>query len=153
MKRINCIYWEPQEPVNDALSQLKPSNDICESILGLNDDCFIKCRPSFSVNFVSSEEEQDWLDTLPQQKQESIVNLAVKEISDACKQEAKERASRRKQILVQSHTHREALKQKQLAEREELYHLITNLRRAPFNYQSQKSPIEQLLKLKLQTKL
>lgn len=29
------MYWEPQEPVKDNLSQLKPSNDICESIIGL----------------------------------------------------------------------------------------------------------------------
>lgn len=59
------------------------------------------------------------------------MKLAVKsrkEVSDACKQEAKERASKRQQILVQSHTHKEALKQKQLAEREELYqhHLIAS---------------------------
>ena len=29
--------WEPDEQVQDVLRELKPSNDACESILGLND--------------------------------------------------------------------------------------------------------------------
>ena len=31
------LYWDPDENVKDILCQLKPSNDVCESILGLND--------------------------------------------------------------------------------------------------------------------
>ena len=30
-------YWEPEREVQDVLRELKPSNDVCESILGLND--------------------------------------------------------------------------------------------------------------------
>ena len=30
-------YWEPDKQVQDILRELKPSNDVCESILGLND--------------------------------------------------------------------------------------------------------------------
>ena len=30
-------YWEPDQQVWDILHELKPSNDVCESILGLND--------------------------------------------------------------------------------------------------------------------
>lgn len=30
-------YWEPEQEVQDVLRELKPSNDVCESILGLND--------------------------------------------------------------------------------------------------------------------
>ena len=32
-----CCYWEPDEQVQDNLHELKPSNDVCESMLGLND--------------------------------------------------------------------------------------------------------------------
>ena len=31
------LYWDADESVKDILCQLKPSNDVCESILGLND--------------------------------------------------------------------------------------------------------------------
>ena len=31
------IYWEPEQSIKDVLGQLKPSNDVCESVLGLND--------------------------------------------------------------------------------------------------------------------
>ena len=30
-------YWNPNQQIKDVLCQLKPSNDVCESILGLND--------------------------------------------------------------------------------------------------------------------
>ena len=30
-------YWEPDKQMQDILRDLKPSNDVCESILGLND--------------------------------------------------------------------------------------------------------------------
>ena len=30
-------YWNPDQHIKDVLCQLKPSNDVCESILGLND--------------------------------------------------------------------------------------------------------------------
>ena len=30
-------YWAPEKAIRDVLRQLKPSNDVCESVLGLND--------------------------------------------------------------------------------------------------------------------
>ena len=30
-------YWEPDPDTKAVLQQLRPSNDLCESILGLND--------------------------------------------------------------------------------------------------------------------
>ena len=30
-------YWEPDQSVKTILKSLKPNNDVCESILGLND--------------------------------------------------------------------------------------------------------------------
>ena len=31
------IYWDPEPKIKGNLCKLEPSNDICESILGLND--------------------------------------------------------------------------------------------------------------------
>jgi len=32
------MYWNPKDPIiKEQLAELKPSNDLCESILGLND--------------------------------------------------------------------------------------------------------------------
>ena len=31
-------YWDPDSMVKAILQKLKPSNDLCESILGLNDN-------------------------------------------------------------------------------------------------------------------
>lgn len=31
------IYWEPEQSIKDVLSRLKPTNDVTESVLGLND--------------------------------------------------------------------------------------------------------------------
>ena len=30
-------YWKPEPAIKAILEQLKPNNDVCESILGLND--------------------------------------------------------------------------------------------------------------------
>ena len=31
------IYWDPEPNIKAILNKLEPSNDMCESILGLND--------------------------------------------------------------------------------------------------------------------
>ena len=31
------IYWDPEPKIKEILAELDPSNDLCESILGLND--------------------------------------------------------------------------------------------------------------------
>ena len=33
-------YWDPEPETKEILSQLEPNNDLCESILGLNDYLF-----------------------------------------------------------------------------------------------------------------
>lgn len=130
------IYWEPDESIKKALSQLKPSNDVCESVLGLN-DYLTTALPNLAQvsrsNLVQMKKNKtlEWLDTLPQQQQNSIVDLAVqrrKQVLESCKEDAKERATKRQQNLMQTHTRREALKTKKLAEKEKLiqHHLISS---------------------------
>ena len=31
------MYWDPEPAIRNELSNLKPTNDLCESILGMND--------------------------------------------------------------------------------------------------------------------
>ena len=130
------IYWEPQDSIRKVLSQLQPSNDICESVLGLN-DYLTTALPNLdqvsrsTLVQVKKNKTLKWLGTLPLQQQNSILNLAVKrrkEVSESSKEEAKQRAERRRQNLTQAHTRREAQKEKRLAEREELvqHHLIAS---------------------------
>lgn len=101
------IYWEPDETI---LSKIKPTNDICESVLGLN-DYLTTALPNLDQvsrsNLVQMKKNKtvEWLDTLPQHQQNSIVELAVKrrkQVIESCKAEATERATKRQQNLMQT---------------------------------------------------
>ena len=37
VEESTCVYWKPTRDVESVLRNLKPDNDICESILGFND--------------------------------------------------------------------------------------------------------------------
>ena len=84
MLRLNCqveFIGYQINPTNEVLSQLKPSNDVCE-VLGLN-DYLTTALPNLDQvsrsNLVQMKNKTvEWLDTLPQQQQNSIVNFAVK---------------------------------------------------------------------------
>ena len=63
-------YWDPQPNVKNVLTKLKPSNDLCESILGLNDYLTTGIPNLHQVsrsNLVSVEKNiaMEWLDKLP----------------------------------------------------------------------------------------
>ena len=130
------IYWDPDEPIRIALSQLKPSNDICESVLGLNDyltTALPNLHQASRWNLVQMKKNKtlQCLGTLSLEQQEQVVGLAMKNratVSKTCKQEMTDRAIKRQQNLIQEHTRREALKRKQIAEKEELcnQHLIAS---------------------------
>jgi len=46
-------YWNPESDVLDILKSLKPNNDLCESILGLNDHYSV-AKPAPDVQVESS---------------------------------------------------------------------------------------------------
>ena len=128
-------YWDPKECVKKVLAELKPSNDLCESILGHNDYLTTAIPNLHQVsrsNLVQVKKNQamKWLDELPCEQQLRVLDLAVKERQNVVKEyknEEEERGKQRRQNMLQAHLRREALKQKAQQERDELSqkHLIT----------------------------
>ena len=101
------IYWNPENPIiKEQLKELKPSNDLCESILGLNDYLTTKI-PNLNQRSISNLAEIKknhsivWLNTLTNTEQVEMINLAAglrqsvhKEFLDHQNQVAKERQKR-----------------------------------------------------------
>ena len=76
-------YWEPDSDVASILKSLKPNNDVCESILGLNDYLSMvipNLHQMSKSNLVQAKKKKtvQWLDSLPSNQQHDIVELARK---------------------------------------------------------------------------
>ena len=129
-------YWEPSEQIKDVLRELKPSNDACESIFGLNDHLTTALPNLHQVarsNLVQVKKNKtlEWLSNLPDDDQSAIVNLAVKQrqiVSKQCRDEEKMRAQQRQQKMLDENAKRRALEKKLHEEKEKLseFHLITS---------------------------
>ena len=128
-------YWDPDNPnIRKQLAELKPSNDLCESILGLNDYLTTKI-PNLNQTSISNLVEIKknhsikWLNTLPDTEQERIINLAA-DLRESVHKEAlhrhKQVAEERQKKMIESHTRREAMKMKADKETDELFkhHLV-----------------------------
>lgn len=136
-------YWNPEPAVEATLKLLKPNNDLCESILGLN-DYLTTTIPNLhqltrsNMIQVKKNKTMQWFHKLPQAEQQTIVRLAVKkrgEVMKAYKEEEIKRKKERQDKMIREKQRREALKQRAIKEREKLskLHLITSpheLRRA-----------------------
>ena len=125
-------YWEPEEAVKSILLQLKPNNDLCESILGLNDyltSAIPNLHQMSKSNLIQTKKKKtiDWLCNLSQEKQERIIEMAVKrraKVSKLYKEEEARRSEQRHAKLVEVHS-REVMKQKTIEKLSNL-HLITS---------------------------
>lgn len=76
-------YWNPDKQVKDVLCQLQPSNDICESILGLNDyltSALPNLHQMSCSNLVQLKKNKTmtWLSEFPCEKQTAVIDIAVK---------------------------------------------------------------------------
>lgn len=125
-------YWNPAEPdVRKVLSELTPSNDLCESILGLNDyltTAIPNLHQMTRSNMVELKRNKTikWLNDLPCKQQNEVIDLAVEmrqSVQKECKSEDEQRAIRRRQMMTHAHTRREALKKKAQQERDDLSQL------------------------------
>lgn len=131
------IYWEPSDPeIKKIMSEMKPSNDFCESILGLN-DYLTTALPNLhqvarsNLIEVKKNKSLKWLDELPDDQQLTIIDLAVKRreaVNLEIRQMSECIASQKKERMIQSHKRREVLRRKIELERDELsqIHLITS---------------------------
>ena len=129
-------YWEPDLATESILRQLKPNNDLCESILGLN-DYLTTAIPNLSQlsrsNLVQVKKNKtiQWFQQLPREQQHSVVELAVQKRAQVAKQHKEEEAIQsiqRREKMVHDKCRRDALEQRAKEEREKLsrLHLITS---------------------------
>ena len=125
-------YWNPDKPdVRKVLSELKPSNDICESILGLNDyltTAIPNLHQMARSNLVELKRNKtmQWLHDLPEEQQVEVIDLAVdmrQSVRQESKNEEEQREKERRQNMIHAHNRREALKEKAQQERDELSQL------------------------------
>lgn len=121
-------YWEPKDAVKEILKKLKPNNDLCESILGLN-DYLTTAIPNLhqmsrsNLIHVKKNKTMQWFHQLPHDKRDYIIKLAIKrraEVEKLYKAEEVERSRKRRDKMVQEKHRRDALKQRADAERERL---------------------------------
>ncbi len=120
------IYWNPEPAIRKELVNLKPTNDLCESILGLNDYLTTALPNLHQVTrstLVQAKKNKTikWLDHLSDAEQGKVIDLAVQSRRDVRKSmnEEKERQLlKRQQILIEKHTKREAARQKLILEKE-----------------------------------
>ena len=97
------------------LSGLKPSNDLCESILGLS-DYLVTAIPNLhqdarsNLNQVKKNKTIKWLDELSEKQQLEVVELAV-EMKPIVELESKKKSelikSKRRENHIHAHAHLE----------------------------------------------
>lgn len=114
-------YWDPEDEVRDVLSRLRPSNDVCESVLGLNDyltTVLPNLHQMTRSNLVQLKKNKTlgWLSQLPKENQVEIIDMAVRQRRQVKKiydEEETSRVNHRKQAMMRDHVKREALKKKE----------------------------------------
>ena len=94
-------YWEAEPPIQAVLKNLKPNNDICESILGLNDyltTAVPNMHQMTRSNLVEVKKNgtMTWYQDLPQEEKSAVTKLAVRR-RDVMKQYCDEEKARSKQ--------------------------------------------------------
>ncbi len=130
------LYWNPDPKIKEILSTLKPTNDLCESLLGLN-DYLSRAIPNMhqmtrsNMIQVKKNKTIDWLQTLPETELENVVDLAVRRKAEVLKesQELDERnRDQRREKIKKAHMRRQAFQLRSQKEREKLLqlHLITS---------------------------
>ena len=141
------IYWDPQPHIKVILSEISPSNDVCESILGLN-DYLSTAIPNMhqqtrsNLTQIKKNKTMQWLQMLPQQKQDEVLELAYAQRSEVLKERKKQDkriCELRKEKMLQEHAKLQAGKQKKeetltalskidlITSTEELYKTINNI--------------------------
>ena len=77
-------YWDPPDDIKGILQQIRPSNDICESILGLNDWLQSTIMTNVSQrtkrNLIEAKKNKSlpWLDIQATEEQHKVIEMATK---------------------------------------------------------------------------
>lgn len=130
-------FWEPEPDIQAVLSTIKPTNDICESILGLN-DWISTSIPNLNQSTrstlvtVKKNETMQWLKNLLKSSQDDITLLAMKsrrQVNLLQKEEQDDIQRKRQDKMKQSKKRRDVLDKKAAAEKEKLsgIHVINSV--------------------------
>ena len=126
-------FWEPEPEVEAVLRSIKPNNDLCESILGLN-DYLATAIPNMhqmsrsNLIQVKKNKTMQWFHKLPEDRRASIVHKRRRQVAKQIKEEDMRRSKKRREKMVHEKQRREALLQRKMKENEKLstLHLITS---------------------------
>lgn len=130
-------YWSPDNPIiKEHLSKLTPSNDLCESILGLNDYLTSKI-PNLNQRSISNLVEVKknhsimWLNSLDDTKQTKLINLATdlrQSVGKDYIRHTQQVAQERQQRMAKAHAKQQAMKIKMQKQKDHLekQHLVTS---------------------------
>ena len=103
------VYWEPTDEVKAVLKMLKPTNDICESILAFN-DYLTTALPHMhqmarsTLVEVKKNGTVKWLENLPKNQRSHIQELAIKrkkKVMEQYREEEHARSTQRQQRMKQ----------------------------------------------------
>ena len=129
------IYCDPEPNKEAILNKLEPSNDICESILGLNDYLSTAIPNMHQVTRsnlieVQKNKTMQWLEELREEKQQRVLDLAVecrRKMLKERKEKNVRRGEKRREQILQAHVRRQVLQQRSQKEKDKLseLHLIT----------------------------
>ena len=131
------LYWDPEGEVKEILKKLPPTNDLCESLLGLNDHLTTSipnlCQLTRS-NLIETKKNKtmQWLDELPQEERDQVVNFAVRlreKVKSDYREEREHVKAQRSKKLMEQKQRRDALKRRAQEELNKLdkLHLITSV--------------------------
>ena len=130
-------YWEPEPAIKAVLRNLKPNNDVCESILGLNDyltTAVPNMHQMTRSNLVEMKKNKTmkWFRELPHEERQAISCLAKKGRDDVMRKYREEELTRQKQRqenMRRCHERKKAMREKAAREKEHLshQHLITTV--------------------------
>lgn len=128
------VYWSPEPAVEKVLKGLRANNDVCESILGLNNHlttAIPNMHQQTRSNLVEVKKNgtMAWYESLSSEERDAITKLAVKrrkQVMQETKKADEKLSQKRQEIMKQSHQRRQALKAKAQEEQEVLSqeHLI-----------------------------
>ena len=130
-------YWEPEPDAKRILKSLKPNNDVCESILGLNDYLSIvmpNLHQMSKSNLVQAKKNKtmQWLDGLPSDQQHNVVELARKSrvrVREAYKSAEEDQQKFRQEKMIREKNRRDAFQKRAAEEKDRLstVHLISSV--------------------------
>ena len=128
-------HWSPQAKIKATLESLNPSNDLCESILGLN-DYLTTAIPNLhqvtksNLTELKKNKTMCWLNEQPKFAQEHLIELACKRKASVLreiKEDEETLAKQRRERMISEKKKRDALQSRIEKETNELskLHLIT----------------------------